>query len=378
MKTAFYFLLILPLIAPLAAQEQMKLFQKKNQAPTYRARVENFWAWWSQNGERIRLSVDEDGGENAQPEISEQIDKLCPDLAWVLGPHPDQEAQGHSLTLSPEGSRSLLFLTSYWLKKAPKIPGWHFYSSRQANLNLADIGIQIGDLKINSQELWLTAEIDEDKELLDITAWNPAFAEIEENQAMQILYLLLDEAMGENGVEQWLGIIEIGDQKLAQSFPLTELPEQVKESQTRYNWEKHPLEETVSLLKFKSPSNEFTRKDLLSLASCHPNLATDYLENKGPFKNPIAKSGAEFIFLKVPRHHFPKGEEVSTRSRFEDKLNQALESRDLGVVLGGGMGTEAGYIDLLIIDGEESRQALQQTVNELGLKGSKALPFTKR
>ena len=31
---------------------------------TFKVKVSEFWAWWSENASRIRASVDSDGGEN--------------------------------------------------------------------------------------------------------------------------------------------------------------------------------------------------------------------------------------------------------------------------------------------------------------------------
>lgn len=225
----------------------MRFFKSKSRPPaaqTYKEKVEALWAWWAAESDRILESVDGDGGGAIQPEITAAVGKLHPQLAWVFGPGAD--GQGHSFTLSAEGDRNFLFLTSYAISRAPELNGWTFYSSRQPSASVAGLEIKIGDHSIKTDSLWITPELDVEEEMIDITAWSPSFAEIGEEHSMRILFLLLDETLGEQGVESWLGVIEIGDGKLDDSLPLTELREFIEDTSTQRGWKKLPAEESYS------------------------------------------------------------------------------------------------------------------------------------
>lgn len=362
----------------------MKLFGKriKKDSPipeeTFKSRVEEFWSWWAEHAERIRKSVDETGGASIQPEVSAAVNKLGPGFGWVFGPHPEGKGFGHSFTLSPEGIRSHLFLTSYWLKLAPQVEGWQFFSSRQASKDFAGFSLQMHEQELKVNELWLTPEIDHDHEVIHITAWTPLFKDIPENQAYQILFLLLDEALGENGVSQWLGKITIEDGKLAQSFPLSELPAQIEEAQKENGWKMLPLEETYVLYSLKNPGNEFSRHDMLSLNTSFSGLALDYLEGGGKVDNPIPNTGAAFLFIEIPIEHFPDGEQVNVRGRLEDEINEILRSNHSGRVFGGGLGRNAAYIDLIVYDGKESSNLINNFIVEKNIQGAQLVPFCER
>ena len=344
---------------------------------TFKVKVSEFWAWWSENASRIRASVDSDGGREIQPEISEQVSKLGPHFAWVLGPHPEGEEHGHSLTLSPEGVLNYLFLTSYWLKRAPKVDGWHFYSSRQPSTALDGAAIRIGDFELKASELWLTPAIDEEKEQLDITAWSPIFAEIEERVAFQVLFLLLDEALGENGVSQWLGHIEMKDDQLAESFPLSELPEQLEIFKEKFEWKKFPLEETYTLYRFKNPEKGFPRQDLITLNTQNPRVTLDYIEAEGCLDDPIDNTGASYCFIQIPMSQFTEKKQVDIRAAWEDALEESLSKEQAGRILGGGLGTEFAYIDLLIFDGDRSMELIKQTLDQHEARQYRIIPFAK-
>ena len=358
----------------------MKLFSKRKtpaEEVTFKQRVETFWQWWSEHAVRIRESVDQDGGATIQPEISEQVNKLGPGFAWVLGPHPEGKEKGHSFTLTPEGMLNHLFLTSFWLQQAPQTEGWHFYSSRQPSEDLKGAAIHLGEFKLKTEELWLTPEIDEEREIIHLTAWSPIFAETEEKTAYQVLFLLLDEALGENGVSQSLGRIEIKDDRLAHSFPLSELPEQVAATQAQFNWKKIPLEDSYTLYSFKQPEEGFPRQDLLTLNTQNPSITLDYFDAEGALEDPIADTGASYLFIRIPISQFPEGQQVDLRAKWEDALRETFESAQSGRVLGGGLGTQFAYIDVLIFDGEKSLATIKETLDRNEARKYSILPFAR-
>lgn len=358
----------------------MAFFKKKPNPPesaTFKQRVESFWNWWSENSERILYSVNEDGGASIQQEVIEQVNQLGSAFAWVFGPHPDGSEHGHSFTLSPEGDRNHLFLTSYWLSQAPTQLGWHFDSSRQPSSaeSLKGASIRIGDLQLKANELWLTATVDTDAEELDLVAWSPIFTEVEESTAHQVLFLLLDEALGENAVSQWLGRIEIKDDQTDHSFPLTELAEQVSDAKKKHGWEDVPCEDSYTGYSFKEPRKEFPRSDLLTLTTKNPKVTIAHYDAHGRLEDPISDTGASYQYISIPISQFPKGKEVDLRAEWEDLLEERLTQGNSGQVLGGGLGLDYAYIDVLIFDGERSLRIIGDTLDQSEARKFKIHPF---
>ncbi len=71
----------------------------------------------------------------------------------------------------------------------------------------------------------------------------------------------------------------------------------------------------------------------------------------------------------MPRTLFPEGQEVDRRGEIEDALEEALANDNAGCFLGGAMGHDAVYIELLIFDGDRSKKLIQAAMNNQGLEG---------
>jgi hypothetical protein len=78
--------------------------------------------------------------------------------------------------------------------------------------------------------------------------------------------------------------------------------------------------------------------------------------------DPLEGTGAEYLYLAFPANHLPAGDEVATRAKIEESLNAALTSANSGRVLGGALGLDHAYIDLLIFDGQRSVALIQSTI----------------
>lgn len=359
----------------------MNWFRRKSKAPpsppsasqTYKQRVDAFWNWWSQESERLYAAVDADGGGTISEEVSEAVDRLCPGFGWVFSAGPG--GQGHSLTISPEGNDCKRLLTQYWLEKAPACEGWTFYSSRQPADDFAGASLRVGDATVEAKALWITPKVDAENEEIDIIAWSPVFAEIGESQAMQILFLLLDEALGENGTSRWIGSIDIAETSLDRAIPLSELPEFVRSARSEYGWK--PEEVVAVVYKTNEPLGDFPRGDVFIGHSQIISLVRAYGRQRGPAENPVASSGAELMFLQIPRANFTPGEEIDNRGSIEEALEDAFAD-DLGYVVGGATGTDASYIDLILFDGERSHAAIAETLQGNPLaNGYQQCPFVK-
>ena len=188
---------------------------------TFKVRVEVFWEWFEANSERFLKTIDAGNCGDLQEETAEAVKKLGLD-AWVYGPPPEGEA-GHSLTVTGEGVIHKQFLTEYWKSKAPQSPGWTFHSSRQSG----DLGgrIDIKGLEIEFLAIWVSAEVDEESEKVNIQLWHHDFPNIDENARFTITFIVLDELLGEYGTDNWIGEINFADETLKESFPIAELKE---------------------------------------------------------------------------------------------------------------------------------------------------------
>ncbi len=336
--------------------------KKKQQAEvtaTFKKKVADFWSWYSERAQFFYDTIEDGRCGDLQPEVSENVNRLWDDFAWVFGPGPDEKG-GHSFTLTGEGILHRQFLTKYWLDQAPDLDGWTFYSSRQPGDADSGCSISIRDRQFKFGSMWVSAKPDPEHENVDIAAWHPLFNEVDKEVQSTVLYLILDEVLGEFGTDLWLGVIEATDTELADSMPVTELREFIHDLEIKEGWRKSDPTESYSLYELPEPDDDFLRSDTVAGTVCNMPLINEYLNSHGKMEDQIEGSGAEFVFVAFDSAILPDGEQTDFRAKIEDCLEDALVPEKSGRVLGGAIGNNLTYIDLLIFDGDHSLALIKE------------------
>jgi hypothetical protein len=334
----------------------LSFFRKRNPVPepnanTFNDRIRRFWEWFQEVAPSYYEAIDARKCDSLADPTSARIDELFPGFGWNYG--PGEGGIGHSFTLTGEGVEHRQLLALHWLSQAPVIEGWTFFAARKSGPIKGHV-IKIGDLKIDPKEIWVTPSLDEDDERMDLTIWHPLWSKIEKDQQWTIVFLFLDEALGEYGTQWWIGDIRLENDQLAGSFPLEELADFVAETSRQRNWKKFPPGEGHSLFTITPDEKPFPRSDLITLSTAAPRLFHDHREAEGRLKDPLEGTGADYLYVSIPKEYFQKGQEVDKRSEIEESLDEALRSNASGLCLGGGMGIRRSVVDLLIFDGQRS------------------------
>ncbi|MGZ8939166.1 MAG: hypothetical protein ACXW32_08135 [Limisphaerales bacterium] len=339
-----------------------KLFGKGSSETgrTFKERVENFWGWFPTVSERLAAELKAKKTSAIADEVSAAVDRLGPGFAWEVGPDGDKD----SLTLSGEGNLHRQLLTQYWLQRAPVIPGWNFYSARQADATRR-LELVIEGKTFFGAQIWVSPTLDKEDEKFDLALWHPEWERLDEKQRWTMLFIFLDTQLGEYGTQRWIGRIEFSEVQLKEAMALDELPEFIAKTSEQEGWENRAPGESTTVYQLE-PHDRFARGDVVFGSTMHLPLVNDYLNAEGKLEDPLAGTGADYVYLALGIEHLPKGEEVAARARFEDALDEQLRAEGLGRLLGGATGSRFGYIDLLIFDGERSVTAIEQV-----LKGMK-------
>lgn len=355
----------------------LSFFRRRKPIPesecmTCNDRIRRFWEWFQEVAPSYYAAIEDKKCDSLTAATSTKVDEFLPGFGWVYG--PGENRIGHSLTLTGEGIEHQQLIALHWLSMAPQIEGWTFYASRQPG-PIKGHSINIGDLKVDPKEIWVTPFIDEENERIDLTIWHPLWNQIEKNRQWTIVFLFLDEALGEYGTQLWIGDIRMEGDRLAESFPLEELPEYVAETRDRFQWKKYPPGESYSLFSVTPSDEDFPRSDLLTLNTAAPNLFRDHREAKGGIEDPFKNIGADYLYVAIPKVYFPKGRETDVRGEIEDKLEAALKSESSGRCIGGGLGVHYGYVDLLVFDGKRSVEIIRKTLRSSNLPEGTAIEY---
>ena len=188
-------------------------FLKKKETPlTFKKRVEIFWKEFSEKENSLRTCISSPDSLQGVDIINGILEKSQLSIAFMMGFNGEK----FEFFFSPEGNKDVQFLTRCIIDMCPDIPGWLFYSSKQASSieKLTGMKIQISEqAAIVSEELFIYPVLDEKTKKFDIQVYNDSFKHLPEKDCVFISFLLLDEALGEYGTELFVGAIDIAKQR---------------------------------------------------------------------------------------------------------------------------------------------------------------------
>jgi hypothetical protein len=356
---------------------------------TFKSRVESFWEWFAANASRFyrMLEEDQDGASSwssspAAAELSARMDELLPGFACVFGPGERGYGEpGRSFTLSGEGVLQRQLLALYWASRAPRLDGWTFYASRQPSPPelIETMRMDFEGQELNPLEFWLTPAIDDEEEVVDLTVWHPLYAGVNEDEArLGAFFIFLDEVLGEYGTGQWIGSVTPSDKQLADAIPLTELWGFIDKLESEKGWQKLPPGDVAVVYEREDPENRFLRDDVFVGSTALYELIVDYYEAEGDLEDPLAGTGADYVFVSMDVQFLPEGQQMETRDIIENALEAALKSEQSGRVLGGAFGTQFAYLDLMLFDRQNSVQIVERVLREQNLPAGTAINFFAR
>ena len=349
---------------------------------TFKTRVEHFWQRFAQVAPRFYKMMEEEKESEVVAETDEILEELLPGFAWVYGPGEAGYGEpGRSFTLSGQGVRQQQLLALYWASRAPRLDGWTFYASRQPSPPeiVETMRISFEGQEMNPLEFWLTPAIDEQEQKVNLTVWHPLYAGVPEPEArLGAFFVFLDEVLGEYGTGNWIGEVSPSDTQLADAIPLTELCGFISSLESEKGWEKLPPGEAAVAYEREEPGNRFPRDDIFVGSTTLFELVADYYEAEGHLEDPLAGTGADYVYVSMDARLFPEGQQIDTRDVIENALAAALNSEQNGRVLGGAFGTQLAYLDLMLFDGQNSVRSVERVLREQNLPPGTAIKFFAR
>lgn len=341
---------------------------------TFKQRVAAFWTWYAGVAERFHRHFGGEHDEDITDEVSDKVDELLPGMAWVFG--PGEKPGGHSFTLTGEGIGFKQMLARYWLEQAPEIDGWCFHAERVASEDPGHFSLRFGELVFKVMEFWVTPEVDEENECVDLTVWHPLADQIEVKRCQTALFLVLDEIFGETGTGRWIGGMEFSRKKLGPSMPILELKEFVEATRADRGWKfVHPCDSWTSYRIPPEKRGDKPRFDTIAGTSRGWKTLRNYLHEPDDFSDPFREFGAEWVYLRFPSSRLPEGGEVDARGEMEDAIEAALAGERSGISLGGALGTRSAHLDFLIFDGERSLAVIREAARKAGVPAETRLEF---
>ncbi|GAA3678768.1 hypothetical protein GCM10022224_048680 [Nonomuraea antimicrobica] len=167
--------------------------------------IAGFWAWWQETRPRLDSLVAAGEAEGLEDLLAPAAAAIHPGLVWEVA--PGKEA-AHSLVVTAAGDAELRSLAHRWAKAAPP-PDllWEFRPSRQANPRATELTLDVGGLEFALDKLTLGLRVPRNQPRVDVAAYHPIFADLDEDIRTEATLLALDWLLGEDDVARWLGEI---------------------------------------------------------------------------------------------------------------------------------------------------------------------------
>lgn len=298
--------------------------------------------WFSKKEEEIAEFYFNDFRKYQEQDLNmldTQLKKVIPSAALELG-------GDYQITISPDGIRSKFFLTEYLVKNAPKDLkyNWKFHGFRMAsNINFE---FRMNDVTVSAQEVMVQTEYDSSANLFHLSFYEQTLSKLDDNNAISLFYLLLDNSIGENYTTIYAGRLENSKSPLANGIPLNNLKQHIEE--TLSNAEKNIVADvcqvTTAYELQPQESNEM-RKDIFFGFTNTISLVQEYYAKEDETYQMYVTHGIKPAFLSFFCDMDLK-DAVAKRTEIADRI----QCIPYGALIGEAVGAGVLYIDLLLYD----------------------------
>ncbi len=365
------------------------------QEATYRAEKNRQIAfWWSEFSRRVQDFEQLFSGKSQWdlPEwMGETLQAIDQALMWEFG--PAVKGAGHRLVITPEARHDLRPLVHAILARAPKLPGWEFYSRRlPETLEMAARAVSArsgGDITGAKAR----AQVGADGKI-DLLFCLPTCSQPGDEQQLSHAFVAAESLLGEETLDVWIGAIEVEPMPksgflgmfrtsnrradLAHLAPLDQLrptvealiQDQIRQLPTMPCWKTIDAAKwSVCELQPETAEDFARRDDLLFAVAARADVWEASLRGSLFHSSRFSRCGETFCYVKLDRSNALDGdsEKYLDREPFENALNAKLTPAGLGVVIGGGTGLRYSYMDLALTDMQRGVATAREVLREMNV-----------
>jgi hypothetical protein len=350
------------------------------EAAEHAAVVRSIDDWWHEFASKTH-ELDDLFGRRTEWDLpawmQRHLNAISPHLMWEYG--AALEGDGHRLVITPECEQHLRPMVQTLLHRAPKLPGWEFYSYRlPEDVQMANQMVAAragGDLSGT-----LATVIVGQHNRIDLCYYSAATRGAKDEHALDNAFVATECLMGEELLDKWVGVIAV--QRLREPRAIAKLTGRARrrvQGLVPLERLKPTVDAVVASIKDQLPDKPLyvlqpeadapdsqikwvgievkptpaedylQRRDLLVAISANANLWRAAHEDESFYSERYSRHGETFCYLKLDGSVGVDEEKFPDRASIEDALNETLEPARLGCVIGGGTGLRYSYIDLALV-----------------------------
>lgn len=180
--------------------------------------IREFWNWWLSRKDQFNAAMSSGTIIDHVDELTDAVHRVDDRLAWELAPG---EISDHQLIVTAEGDPDVRPLARRLVAAAPEADAAWSYSDMRPPRDLGG-GLLIGDRELIYGEA--TFVFQPNPHSMDITIHHPMLAELPAEDQVQVVFLILDAAIGERATELWIDDVDNSPSPLPDANSISELP----------------------------------------------------------------------------------------------------------------------------------------------------------
>lgn len=348
-------------------------FLKSYKRP-FRIRVEESLRLFEENSEKLCSYIDASCREEML-ELCAKILSPAFDTAFELG----FNGKKYELILSPNGNGVSVFVLDYYRKHlTDKLrEKWNVIVGRQPNPNIA---LQMGDVKVSAEDFDMWLRKDEDSVCLELYCDSLApLLKNDEDRAYDIMYILLDNTVGELAGMKYIGdVMLLSEKKKEECGSLSQLPAYLAgEFELPDGGVCSPEVFYDSYCGYRPVSVDdsecrYDRDDVfIGVTCCYP-LVCEYLNGESGLADRLTSCGICAGYFAYSNERFDgvpdRGAAVlDFREEIQNKIYERM-GEDCVLFTGGATGVFGSYIDFIAWDIEALLEAAAEVMKESSLE----------
>ena len=343
---------------------------------SFRIRVEECWKNFVKEEAVLRHLID---SKADREQISEELRKLLSPAFAGTYAEVGRKGDKYDLILSLEGSWAYLFSRAYFKKRAPKevLDHWNIYVGRQSDGSAVErFRIVMGENSVCASDICLWTEWENGCADLFVYCENMLpLIKANINAAYQLLYILLDQSVGELAEMKYIREIKFLDEPLnRQAIGLQDLMDDLVSNLSMSREQLLDTERYIDLysayrINPDAASKDGTRGDIISGSTCFLSLMNGYYSDRSYSMDSLEEDGIVGGFLFYPIDTVESDSRGTQILDLRDAITAELEKSlpDSFMFVGGATGVNFGYIDFLAWDLREVMEKVPEIAKKNGL-----------
>ena len=320
----------------------------KTQDMTLKTRVQDFWAWFTENRKQLERALDERKAEKAAGMVGAQLERLALPILCEAGISSEGR---YVLSMSPCGDKTRQFVSRYWAQMAPRTKKWTIRAFRRPDVVRTEELSALFHQECKPDAYVIYCQTDEGEQKYHVHIVSEELASFGVGRVpmcRMMFYLLLGEAYTDVYVGKIRCTAKVPDPvPKGQKMTLTEFCTMVRETPSQKPWA--CVMDPTSLCfgyQHEEHDGDGMREDICGGFTRHMRLLKEPCNETAA----LIQMGGVYCYLYYePKQRAPQ-QAAMEQAELTGRLERLLDEYRLGYVVGSAQGTDYCYIDLMIAD----------------------------